>query len=202
MDPSLVPGIVNRAHAAGLRVTAHIVTAHDFHVAVAAGVDDIAHLPFVATPDLAAYRIADGDVRAAGARKMSIATTVDYLHDARPDDPRLPVARDNIARLRAAGALVTIGTDSLRTTARTEADHIAALHLMTNLELLVAWTVTTPRAIFRDRDVGRLDDGAEASFLVLEGDPLVDFAQTHRIVRWVKQGLTLSPPAVEMPPLQ
>src|SRR5436190_5699118 len=39
LDPALVPAIVARAHAAGLRASAHIENAHDFHVAIAAGVD-------------------------------------------------------------------------------------------------------------------------------------------------------------------
>ncbi|MFW6083897.1 MAG: amidohydrolase family protein [Gemmatimonadota bacterium] len=45
MEPSLVPSIVRRAHREGLRVAAHVRTAHDFHVAVEAGVDIVAHLP-------------------------------------------------------------------------------------------------------------------------------------------------------------
>jgi imidazolonepropionase-like amidohydrolase len=37
-------------------------------------------------------------------------------------------------------------------------------------------------------------DGYEASFLVLAGNPLKDFANTQRIVRRVKQGRTLDLP--------
>ena len=45
LDPALVPLIVDLAHAHKLRVSAHVSSAYDFHVAVAAGVDEIAHLP-------------------------------------------------------------------------------------------------------------------------------------------------------------
>ncbi len=45
LDPTLVPPIVERAHAAGLRVAAHVTSRYDFRVAVEAGVDEIAHLP-------------------------------------------------------------------------------------------------------------------------------------------------------------
>jgi imidazolonepropionase-like amidohydrolase len=201
IDPTLVPAIVSRAHAARLRVMAHIEDAHDFNVAIAAGADDIAHLPFVDAADREAYRIADADIRAAGARHATIATTLEWLSDAKPGDPRIEVTRDNLARLRAGGVIVTLGTDLFRTTAHAEADRIAALGLMTKPELLVMWCTTTPRAMFPQRDLGRFTEGAEASFLVLEGDPLVDFANTHRIVRWVKQGQELHPPAAEMPPM-
>jgi len=201
MDPALVGDLVVRAHAAKLRVAAHIVTANDFHVAIAAGVDDIAHLPFVQAGDVERYRLAEADVRAAGARHATVATTLDWLGGAPASDARLAVTRDNIARLRAAGAILTVGTDLFRTTARAEAERILALGVMTPAELLHAWCIDTPRSLFPGRDLGRLAPGGEASFLVLGGDPLADFAQVKAIVRWVKQGRELRPPAVEMPPL-
>ncbi len=45
LDPALVPRIVERAHASGLRVFAHVESGHDFHVALSSGVDVIAHMP-------------------------------------------------------------------------------------------------------------------------------------------------------------
>ena len=39
--------------------------------------------------------------------------------------------------------------------------------------------------------IGRLAEGYEADFLVLEADPLVDFANTARIRSRVKQGQPL-----------
>jgi imidazolonepropionase-like amidohydrolase len=201
IDPELVPAIVARAHAAGLRVSAHIENAHDFHVAIAAGVDDIAHMPFVAVERRDSYRLADADLRAAAARGVSIATTLDWLDGARPDDPRLEVVRDNFARMRRAGNTIVIGTDLFRTTASTEVDRIAALHLMSNLELLRAWCETTPRAMFPGRRIGRLEAGAEASFLVLGGDPVTSIAHTHDIIMWFKQGQRLEPRAAKFPAL-
>jgi hypothetical protein len=202
IDPALVPGIVARAHAAHLRVQAHIENAYDFHVAVAAGVDGIAHMPFVAADELESYRLADADVHAAGERRSTIATTLDWASDATsPADPRLAIVRDNIARLQRAGVTVIVGTDLFRTTARAEVDLIARLGVMSNLELLRAWSIDTPRAVFRHRDIGRLEPGAEASFLVLRRDPLADFAATHDIAMWVKQGQQLAPAVVEFPPL-
>src|SRR5262245_52829523 len=59
IDPALVPAIVARAHAAHLRVSAHIENAHDFHVAIAAGVDDVAHMPFVDSDQPESYRLSE-----------------------------------------------------------------------------------------------------------------------------------------------
>jgi imidazolonepropionase-like amidohydrolase len=101
--------------------------------------------------------------------------------------------------LRTAGAIITIGTDLFRINARVEVNRIAKLGLMSNLELLRAWSVDTPRAIFPARNLGRLDTGAEASFLVLDGDPLTDFAHTQAIVLRVKQGRRVDPRPIELP---
>ncbi len=45
LDPVLLPVIVKKAHAAGLRVSTHIESAADFHNALIAGVDEINHMP-------------------------------------------------------------------------------------------------------------------------------------------------------------
>ena len=47
LNPELLPLVVKKAHAAGLRVSAHINTSHDFHVSVAPGIDEFAHAPLV-----------------------------------------------------------------------------------------------------------------------------------------------------------
>lgn len=199
IDPKLVPGIVRRAHAAHLRVAAHVENAADVHVAIAAGVDDIAHLPFVAADQPETYRIADADLREAAKRDVSFATTFDWASDA--GEAQLAVARDNLAALARHGNRVVIGTDQFRQTASVEVDLVAKLRLMSNLELLRAWAVTTPQAIFPARKLGRLAAGYEASFLVLRGDPLVDPAQLHAIVMRVKQGREIQPGAAKLPAL-
>lgn len=198
LDPALVPAIVSRAHAARLRVSAHIENAHDFHVAIAAGVDDIAHMPFVDAKNLETYRLAEDDLRAAASRRVSIATTLDWMNEAR-DERQIQVARDNLANMRRAGNTIVIGTDQFRKTARAEAELIASRHLMSNLELLQAWAVTTPQAIFPQRKIGRLAQGFEASFLVLSGDPLADPANLQKIVTWVKKGASFTPRDTKFP---
>jgi len=45
LDPRLLPKIVAKAHAHYLRVSTHVSNATDFHNALAAGFDEITHLP-------------------------------------------------------------------------------------------------------------------------------------------------------------
>lgn len=194
IDPALVPELVRRAHAAGLAVSAHVFTAADFRVAVQAGVDMIAHLPGGPGRNASPFLLTDVD--AAAARKLGapVITTVTQHGNgdsALADRLMREQYTQNITLLRRAGVPMLIGSDVMGATAATEIAALARSGLFTNLELLRMWSVATPQSIFPKRRVGVLDEGFEASFLVLRGDPLADFSNTRLIVRRVKQGIIL-----------
>jgi imidazolonepropionase-like amidohydrolase len=86
---------------------------------------------------------------------------------------------------------ILIGSDLMGRTAAIEIEALARSGLFSNLELLRMWSVTTPRAIFPSRRIGALQDGYEASFLVLRADPLQDIAATRAIARRVKRGVPI-----------
>ncbi len=95
----------------------------------------------------------------------------------------------NLQRLKDAGVRIVVGSDMpYRDTSVGEVFNLRKLGVFTNQELLRMWCETTPRSIFPERDIGRLAEGYEASFLVLEGDPIEDFEQVRNIVLRVKQG--------------
>lgn len=93
------------------------------------------------------------------------------------------------------GVRVIVGSDSYRTTSVPEAMYLASLGVYTNAELLKMWTEVTPRGIFPNRRIGRLRPGYEASFLLLDKDPLADFSNVKSIRLRVKQGVTIPEPA-------
>ena len=72
-----------------------------------------------------------------------------------------------------------------------EIDFLKDTHVFSNLELLKMWSETTPKLIFPQRKIGALEDGYEANFLVLEGNPIQDFINVKRISMRVKQGRPL-----------
>ncbi len=81
-------------------------------------------------------------------------------------------------------------------TARDEALFLHARGFFDAATLLRLWTEDTARTIFPGRRIGRLAEGYEASFLVLDGDPLRDFSAVGQIGLRVKQGRELpAPPA-------
>jgi hypothetical protein len=73
-------------------------------------------------------------------------------------------------------------------TALAEALNVHALNVLDNRALLKAWCETTAETIFPKRRIGHLQEGYEASFLVLGGDPLADFEKVKDIRMRFKQG--------------
>ena len=135
-------------------------------------------------------------------------TTLSWLAEVEDSARRSSILREvirpNLARLRSHHVLLLIGSDQFRQTFASEVDILVQLGLFTPLEALRAWSIDTPNAIFPNRRIGTFVDGAEASFLVLAGDPIADFANIHRITLRVKQGrlLHLQNPTPEFPRLR
>jgi amidohydrolase family protein len=191
IDPVLVPEIVSRARAAGLQVSAHVYTAADFRNAVEAGVQLIAHVPGGRGPD-STFVLTDEDAGLAAELGVTVVTTVMQHRD---DALTARLLKTQYARnfdvLRKHGVPLLVGSDLFPGTAATEIAALAGSGLFDDLELLRMWCVTTPRAIFPARRIGALEDGYEASFLVLREDPLVDIRATRTISLRVKQGVPI-----------
>lgn len=213
LDPALLPEIVRRAHRAGLRVSAHVETAADFHQALIAGVDEINHLPGFRPEknepanyqNLSRYEISEADARLAGRNRVVVVTTISEVLEllARVDErgPQAPTAKAvrgllsrNLKLLAEHHVPIAIGSDRYRENSLPEAVGLHGLNIFNNLTLLKMWCEVTPRAIFPGRRIGRLSEGYEASFLVLDGDPIQDFTNVQRIGMRIKQGVVLPPP--------
>jgi hypothetical protein len=194
IDPALVPHLVDLAHKAGLSVSAHVFTAADFRVAVASGVDQIAHIPGGRSSDPSPFLLTDADAASAATKGITVITTIVQHGDSATTDGLVKTQyAHNITVLRRHKVRLLLGSDVIGGTARIEALALARTGLFSNLDLLRLWSVETPRSIFPLRLIGELRDGFEASFLVLDGDPLADFARTGMIRRRVKQGMPLAP---------
>ena len=162
LDPSLTPYLVGKAHGDRLRVSAHVESAYDFDVAVAARADLIAHLPGfwpdplrvkAKGPDI--YRISEDAAQRAARQGTVVITTVgDALRENATPDVRgqsLDVLRWNFNVLKRHGVKIAIGSDEYQSSSVPEALTIAQAGLMTNAEVLQSLSVTTPAAIFPQR---------------------------------------------------
>ncbi|SPP63727.1 amidohydrolase family protein [Nitrospira lenta] len=218
LDPELVPGIVTRAHRAGLRVAAHVETAADFRLALTAGVDEIAHVPgwFLEPADQESrMMLTEEDARLAAKSGVIVTTTMvamkpaegEHGQHAAPHDPHsahsqgghafsmdLTVWQRAIAVQRHNLGLlhrhgVTLAIGSDHAeTSLAEAVHLHELGIFDNLTLLKLWCENTPRSIFPDRKIGSLKEGFEASLLVLRANPLERFEAVTQIDFRMKQG--------------
>ncbi|MBU2677900.1 MAG: hypothetical protein KJP16_12550 [Gammaproteobacteria bacterium] len=200
LDPSIVGEIVDRAHGAGLRVAAHIETAEDFRVAVASGVDIIAHLPGYdvnVKDDINRYRLHEEDAILAAEKDVVVLTTTLLSRDRSEDQNEkyrrmMQNHRENLSLLSQAGVRLGIGSDQFSKHAVDELMHLDTLKMYDNATLLRMICTVTPRAIYPDRNIGQLVDGAEASFLVLEYNPLDDLSAIREIRLRVKGGVIVN----------
>jgi hypothetical protein len=206
LNPALLPEIVRRAHRARLRVSTHVETATDFHNALIAGVDEINHTPGFRPEngdwkkyDASRFRIAGADARLAARNRVTVVTTlisaIDHALQKSAGEPFAEIRNllvQNLRLLREHGVRVALGSDSYRQTSLAEALNLSKLEVFDNLTLLKMWCETTASAIFPERKIGRLKNGYEASFLVLDGNPLQDFANVQKIDKRFKQGEFLS----------
>lgn len=189
LDPKLAPAVVRMAHGDGLRVAAHVVNTADFRTALDAGVDIIAHLP-------AEGLLHAEDARRAAERGVSVVTTCGFLTRlarSTAEESAAIAARQapNLRLLKEAGVPIVIGSDDPGDTTHREVAHLRSLGVFSDAELLSMWTGDTPRTIFPKRKIGSLEEGYEASFLALDGDPLADWSATSRIKLRVKRGQVL-----------
>ena len=210
LDPALVPAIVTRAHRSKLRVAAHVETAADFRVAVAAGVDIVAHLPGLAPKtdeDPLRYELTDADAilaRKKGAAVVATAWLAERLAAPKPWLPGAAAQADTVQLERAKQIQrrslqtlmrhrvpIAIGSD-LFEDAVSEAFYLKRLGVFDARTLLVMWSRTTPQLIFPKRQIGRLAPGYEASLLALSCNSTADFECTRRITLRMKQGRLLS----------
>ena len=195
LNPRLLPKFVEKAHAAGLREATHVSNAADFHNAVEAEVDVIAHVPLLDEKPIAVE-----DVQFAAKRGIIVETTCGVV-------PKIPRARypninfsevlkaqlEDLKLLRKYGVIIAIGSDNVDDTSLKEVQYLKGLGIFDNLTLLKMWTETTPKAIFPARKIGKLKEGYEASFLALGGNPLKDFQAVQKIKFRFKQGFLIEP---------
>ena len=203
LDPSLASYLVERAHRDHLRVSAHVESAYDFDVAVAARSDLIAHMPgFWPDPvrikakgsDI--YRISEDAARRAARQRTIVITTVgDAIRENATPDVReqfLDALRWNFNLLKRHGVRIAIGSDEYRSSSVGEALAIAQAGLMTNAEVLRSLSMTTPAAIFPQRAPFGLAEGAPATFIAVDRDPLDDLEAITKISLRVKGGRELN----------
>jgi hypothetical protein len=196
LDPTILKKVVEVAHKYNLTVTSHIETATDFRNAVFAGVDEINHLPQPRkkySPDFSAYVIDETTAETAAKNKLTVVATASIgpKNDTLPE--KIANQRNNLQLLYRKRVTIVMGSDGISgeepiVTAQKEAMYFHHFRFFDNLTLLKMWSENTPKAIFPNRKIGKLAEGYEANFLVLEGDPIDKFENIKNISMRIKAG--------------
>lgn len=203
LDPSILKMMVIKIHQDGYRVSTHVETAVDFHNALIAGVDEINHIPgFRSNPvyEFDKYKILEADAKLAARNRTVVVTTmgsaIDHIFKtidtlgASTDYKEMVIHNFNV--LTKNKVQLALGSDEYRENSRYEIENIAKLNFFDNVTLLKMWCETTASAIFPKRRIGHLKDGYEASFLVLDGNPIKNFMNTRKISMRIKSGVMLA----------
>jgi len=199
LSPQNFAKLVEKAHKNNLRVSVHIESVSDFRAAVAAGVEEIAHLPGYRAPQI----LSKADAAEVARRGIVVVTTAGLIKRWKEKEPeRYAAVREaqiaNLRLLKEARVKLAVGSDEYDDTSVAEVDHLRSLGVFDDTEILRMWTANCS-GMFAGRRIGQLADGYEPSFIAFDGDPLKDFGVTRSIALRVKDGriLELGPPPPE-----
>ena len=199
LPPELYGPIIDEAHKGGFRVTAHIFALSDAKGLLRAGIDGFAHgvrdrdvddefmallkqhPNLVLTPNMSSRGV-KADI--AWLKASLPAAEFAKLEADNTDQPKAQAAfgiqARNLAKMNAAGARIATGTDGNTPWApHVEMEDMVAAG-MTPMQVIVASTRNAAEFV-RIPDMGTLERGKSADFIVLDANPLDSITNTRRI---------------------
>ena len=206
LSPEIYSAIIDEAHKRRLRVTAHLFDLEDAKGLIRAGVDALAHgvrdrdiddeliAMFRQRPGLILTpNLPDRGVRVdLGWLKPSLPPTQYAALEQQNTDRKLAqdfygIQARNLARLSAAGARITLGTDGNRPWGPHEEMLDMVMAGMSPMHVIIAATRNSAEFL-RLADAGTLERGKSADFIVLDANPLDDITNTRRISSVILRG--------------
>ncbi|WP_222564263.1 amidohydrolase family protein [Novilysobacter antarcticus] len=207
MDPWTLTALVEEAHANGLKVAAHTVTAERAGWAGDAKVDLIAH----SIQDRVVDARTVAQLKAGGtfyAPTLAVYEPV-KMGSSPPADPESPAflsrqrnfrnAMENVRVLHKAGVPIALGTDAGMPGTPHGAATLRELELLVQAglspaEALQAGTATSAAAVGLQDDRGRIAKGQRADLLLVDGKPWENIQDIKKLSRvWVDGQLVLGP---------
>ncbi len=197
MTDAELKAVVDAAHMAGRRATAHAHGTEGIKAAVRAGMDAIEHASLLDDEGIQLMKergtyyvstIYAGDAVARMAR--SGALTGEYARKALAVGDMI---MRSVGRAHAAGVKVALGTDNIFESHATDAREfeLAVKAGMTPMEAIVAGTRVGAELIGWEKNVGTVAAGKYADLVAVRGDPLMDITLLQRVQLVVKGGMVV-----------
>ena len=210
LTPELYGAIIDEAHKNKLRVTAHLFTLEDAKGLLRAGVDAFAH--GVRDRDIddefvAMFKQRPNVFLVPNLPDRGVAVDLSWLSESVPADElkklqagatdrpavqqTFGIQARNLARLNGSGVRIALGTDgSVAWAHHLEMEDMVAAG-MTPAQVIVAAT-RNAADLLKLTDVGTVEAGRSADFLVLDANPLDNITNTRRIAAVYLRGAALN----------
>lgn len=175
LTADMAKAVIKKAHKSKLHVFAHVETAEDVRLGLKLGVDGFANLPghnWDGTGDMKKYELADADLKLLAKKKTALVTLLVHAQSFANSPAVKDFHTKTLKRLLENGVNVVLGADDSQRGARAELTYWYMLGEINYAHVLKVLCENTPRAIFPNRKIGKIENGYEASFLVLGDNPL------------------------------
>ena len=199
--------VVQKSHSLGLRVFAHIETADDARICAKIGVDVLAHLPGYywdgRDETKEKYCMTKHDIKLFKKSGITIIPTVNIDGTTKYDSEgkatknytyflnAVNYKKEMLNAMYKAKIPIALGGDYFGKTVEPEIDTLIKHKYFSNLRLIELYSKSTPKSIFPKRQIGEIRESYEASFLVLDQNPILNIEAIKQIRFRIKQGLFL-----------
>jgi Amidohydrolase family len=195
LTPDMAKAIVKKAHKADLKVYAHVENISDVRLAVKLGIDGLANLPgstWNGQGSTTSFELTNEDLKLLAKKQTVIVPLFAQAQLLGPASAKTQeFQRNTLKRMFDAGVNVCVGSDDPQRTIRSEVNYWFGLGEIDYKAMLKSLCERTPQAIFPERKVGKIESGYEASFLVLDDNPINNILKLRATKLKVKNGALL-----------